>query len=94
MNLQCTEEGRKTCASAGNEHRANNILVTVAHTVDDIFYKASESADNLYAYHDGQLGATEHILCRKVLQGKIVQLQNNNTDSHPFHLSEVEVYGF
>ena len=80
--------------SAGNEHRANNILNTVADTVDDIFYKASETADNLCAYHDGQLGATAHILCRKVLQGKMLQLQNNNTESHPFHLGKAEVYGF
>ena len=74
-------------------HRANNLLITVADRAEDLFYTHDNTtaAENLCAFHEGELGYWAHIRCSFVLQGRFVQVQNHLL---PLHLGEVEVFGF
>ena len=82
-----------SCCFQDALHRANNLLITVAEGVEGLFYTSDNTtaAENLCAFHEGELGEWAHIHCSSILQGKFVQVQNHLFE---FHLSEVEVYGY
>ena len=75
--------------------RANNLAITVADTVDTIYYYNNPTGVmNLCGILDGQLNASAYIRCESIIAGQYVQVQNNILAGYSFHLSEVEVFGF
>ena len=78
------------------QHRANNILITVAGNVENIFYNenATSATENLCGYHQGEIGVSAFVPCVFVRRGQFVQVQNNQFQNVLFHLAEVEVFGF
>ena len=73
-------------------YKAQNLLITVADTVDNIFFTVEE--DNLCGRIHGQLEASAHITCNTALYGRLVQVRNDPVLNEVFHLAEVEVFGF
>ena len=75
--------------------RANNLVITVADTVDTIYYYNNPTGVmDLCGILDGQLNASAYIRCGSIIAGQYVQVQNDILAGYSFHLSEVEVFGF
>ena len=74
-------------------YRANNILITVAESLENIFFSSSDptTAEYLCSFQEGELGESAYLPCTSALQGKFVQVQNQLL---AFHFMEVEVFGF
>mgnify|MGYP001801683474 CR=1 FL=1 len=71
----------------------NNIAITVANTIGNLFYAAADTS-NLCGNLESQLYSSAIDQCVPIIDGQFVQLQNNVLAGYSFHLGEVQVSGF